>query len=117
MKTVLEHLNRSVGVVGSAVMTHDGILVTSAIADRHDQDALTAIGSSLVQSTQRSLRNYDDSELLLMTIDGSRGRIVLVKAASAFLLIITDSTIALDATLLDIKSAVGKLQKLITLDA
>jgi len=116
MKAILENLNHSVGVVGSAVMTHDGMLVTSAIGDRRDEDALTAIGSSLVHSARKSLRSFDASELKLMTIDGSRGRIVLVDAGKAFLLVITDAHVALDATLLDIRSTVGRLKKAISLD-
>jgi len=117
MKPILENLNRSVGIIGSAVMTADGMLVTSAIADHHDEDALAAIGSSLVMSAQDSLEDFNRSELKLMTIEGSRGKILLVNAGSAYLLIITDSTIALDATMLDVKSAVRKLQKAISLDA
>jgi len=116
MKAILENLNRSVGVIGSAVMTHDGMLVSSALSDRQDEETLAAIGSSLVTSTQKSLRGFAESELKLMTIDGSRGKIVLVNAGDAFLLIITDSAISLDATMLDIKSTVGKLQKVMSLD-
>ena len=116
MKTILENLNRSVGVVGSAVLTNDGMLVESAISDGYDEDTLAAIGSSLVTSAKRSLKDFGGSEVKLMTIDGSRGKIVLVNAGSAFLLVITDSAIALDATMLDIKSAVGKLSKRISLD-
>jgi predicted regulator of Ras-like GTPase activity (Roadblock/LC7/MglB family) len=114
MKSILENLNRSVGVIGSAVMTPDGMLVASAIADREHQDTLAAVGSSLVLSAKKSLKNFG-SEPKMMTIDGSRGKIVLVNAGSAFLLVITESTISLDSTLLDIKSAVAKLQKTISL--
>lgn len=116
MKTILENLNRSVGVMGSAVMTPDGMVAVSAISDQQDQDALAAIGSSLVLSAQKSLKGFGGSELKEMTVDGSRGKIVIVNAGSAFLLVITDSTIALDTTMLDIRSAVGKLHKVIRID-
>lgn len=117
MKEILENLNRSVGVIGSAVMTHDGIVVSSVISDGHDEDVLAAIGSSLVISAQKSLKELDESELNVLAIDGSRGKIVIVNVESVFLLAITDSTIELDATMLDIRSTVQKLQKAITLDA
>ena len=124
MKTILENLNRSVGVIGSAVMTLDGILVESAIAgpseelgsSGNDRDALAAIGSSLVLSTGRSLGRLGCG-VESMTIDGSRGRIMLVCAGSAFLLVITDSTITLDSSMLDIRSAVERLQRKISLNA
>ena len=116
MQAILDNLNRSVGVVGSAVMTHDGMLVTSALSDRQDEETLAAIGSSLVTSTQRSLEDLGDATLKLMTVDGSRGKIVLVNAVEAYLIVITDNTIALDATMLDIKSAVQRLRRKISLD-
>ena len=117
MKSILENLNRSVGVVGSAVVTPDGMLVESAIADGRDQEALAAIASSLVQSIGRSLRNLSGAALGVMTIDGSRGKIVLVNAGRAFLLVITDSALALDTALLDVRVAVERVERKICLDA
>ena len=117
MKSILENLNRSVGVIGSAVMTNDGMVVTSAMTHAAKEEVLAAIGSSLVISAQKSLKSLHDAALQLMTIDGSRGKIVIVNAGSVFLLAITDSTIALDQTMLDIRAAVKKLHKVISLDA
>jgi len=65
---------------------------------------------------QKSLKGCGDAQLELMTIEGSRGKIVMVNAGNVFLLVITDSTIALDPALLDMRSAVDKLQKVIRLD-
>lgn len=117
MKAILENLNRSVGVMGSAVITKDGMLVDSVLADALDPDALAAIGSSLVTSLQKSVSRCEDSTLEEMTVEASRGKIVIVNAGSVFLLVVTDSTIALGPTMLDISSAVDKLQKAIRLDA
>jgi len=116
MKTILENLNRSVGVIGSAVMTNDGMLVTSAMTEGLDQDALAAIGSSLLISAQESLTSYGNAGVNLMTVEASRGKIVIVNGGSFFLLVITDSTIALDTTMLDIRSALRKMQNVATLD-
>jgi predicted regulator of Ras-like GTPase activity (Roadblock/LC7/MglB family) len=117
MKAILDNLNRSVGVIGSAVMTHDGIVACSAISDGHDQDALAAIGSSLLITAQKSLRAAGAEGLSQMAVDGTRGKIVIINAGTVFLLVITDSSIDLDHTLLDIRSTVRKLKKVITMDA
>ncbi len=123
MKSILENLNRSVGVLGSAVVTPDGMLVASALTESserlgaaRDQDALAAIASSLVLSAGRSLKRLG-ADMSFMTVDGSRGKIVLVNADSTFLLVITDSGISLDATMIDIRVAVERLQRRISLDA
>ena len=116
MKAILENLNRSVGVIGSAVMTDDGMLVTSAMTEGLDQDALAAIGSSLLISARRSLKSWGDAGLNLMTIEASRGKIVIVNGGSFFLLVVTDSSMDLNPTMLDIRSALGKMRKVTSLD-
>jgi predicted regulator of Ras-like GTPase activity (Roadblock/LC7/MglB family) len=115
MKEILENLNRSVGCLGSAVMTGDGIVVSSAINGSGDSDTLAAVMSSLVIATQKSLKGLGDSVLQTMVINSSRGRITLVNAGRVYLLVITDAGIQPDATMLDIKSAIHRLNKMISL--
>ena len=117
MKSILENLNRSVGVIGSAVMTPDGMLAASAISDARDQEALAAIGSSLVLSAARSLKTLGDAALDSLLVDGSRGKIMLVNTGSAYLVVITDAALSLDSTMLDVRSAVERIQRKINLDA
>ncbi len=116
MNSILENLNRSIGVIGSAVMTPDGMLAASAISDQRDQDALAAIGSSLVLSAARSLKLLGGTALDSLLVEGSRGRILLVNAGPAYLVVITDSSLSLDSAMLDVRGAVERIQRKINLD-
>jgi predicted regulator of Ras-like GTPase activity (Roadblock/LC7/MglB family) len=116
VKAILENLNRSVGIIGSAVITNDGMVASSAMSGRHDEETLAAVGSSLVISAQRSLKAFPLAVANMMTVDGSRGKIIIVNGGNFFLLVIADGAIALDAGMLDIRGTIEKLQKAISLD-
>lgn len=116
MKSILEKLNRSVGISGSAVITHDGIPVVSVIPDQTDEEKTAAIGASLIRSAVKSLGELGAQEVRSVCLEASRGRILLVNAGNVFLVVVTDPTINLDTTMLDIKSAANRLEKAASLE-
>ena len=116
MKDILEQLNRSVGINGTAVVTRDGIPVMSRMPHGADEDKMAAIGSSLILSIVRSLGTLPQQEVQSLWVEGSRGRILLVNAGPVYLLVVTDPKINLDTTMLDIKSAAGRLERAVTMD-
>ena len=117
MKAILEQLNRSVGINGSAVITHDGIPVISVIPAQTNEDKMAAIGASLIRSVVRGLGQLADQEVQSVSLEASRGRILLVNAGTVFLVVVVDPTINLDSTMLDIKSAANRLRKAVSLDS
>ena len=116
MKDILTQLNRSVGINGSAVITRDGIPVTSMMPNGANADKMAAIGSSLILTVVKSLEALPEQEVQSLWIEASRGRILLVNAGPVFLLVVTDPKINLDTTMLDIKSAANRLERAVTLD-
>lgn len=116
MKEILSQLNRCVGISGSAVITHDGIPVVSVIPDQTNEDKVAAIGASLIRSTVTGLGQLADQEVQSVWLEASRGRILLVNAGNIFLVVVTDPTINLDTTMLDIKSAANRLRRAVSLE-
>ncbi len=102
--------------MGSAVMTPDGMVIASDLSGGYDEDALAAIGSSLIGSARKSLKGAADSRLEMMTVDGSLGKIVIVSAMKMLLLVIIDNRLEIDSTMLDIRGAADKLRRMVTLD-
>ncbi len=117
MKAILEKLNRSVGINGSAVITRDGIPVISVIPAQTDEDKMAAIGASLIRAVVRSLGQLAGQDVQSVWVEASRGRLLLVNAGSVFLVVVIDPSINLDSTLLDIKSAASRLKRAVTLDS
>ena len=111
MKRILKELIQKVGVRGAAVVTRDGIVAASALTRDIDEDALAAIGAALVLDTVKALARIHLEDVERVVIVGTRGRIILVDAGFAFLVVVTDHTIELDVTMLDIAGAAYKLRK------
>ena len=111
MRHILAELTQKVGVRGAAVVTRDGMVVASALSRDMDEDALAAIGASLVLNTIKALANIEMDDVERVVVLGTRGKIILVDAHFAFLVVVTDHTIKLDVTMLDIAGAAYKLRK------
>ena len=111
MKRILAELTDKVGVRGAAVVTRDGMVAASALDGGTDEDALAAIGASLVLNTVKALMNVHMEDVERVVIVGTRGKIILVDAGFAFLIVVTDHTINLDVTMLDIAAATYRLRK------
>jgi predicted regulator of Ras-like GTPase activity (Roadblock/LC7/MglB family) len=116
VKTILEQLNRSVGINGSAVISRDGIPVVSVIPDRASEDKMAAIGASLIRAVVRGFGQLADGEVQSVSLEASRGRILLVNAGAVFLVVVIDPNISMDSTMLDIKSAANRLRRAASLD-
>ena len=116
MKEILEQLNRSVGINGSAVITRDGIPVISVIPAQTDEEMMAAIGASLIRAVVRGLGQLAGQEVQSVCVEASRGSILLVNAGTVFLVVVIDPNINMDSTMLDIKSAASRLQRAVSLN-
>jgi predicted regulator of Ras-like GTPase activity (Roadblock/LC7/MglB family) len=66
MIEILKELNKEVGVIGSLVVTPDGIVVESALGPDLDSDTVGALASNVIIATKKamSLMGDDMSRLL-----------------------------------------------------
>jgi len=111
VREILQELNQSVGVRGSAVVTRDGILVASELTAELDEDAVAAMASALVLNTISTLGRAGFGEFSLFTIRASSGKMVMADAEVAFLVVVTDPGVNLDLTMVDISAASYRLNK------
>ena len=111
MRDVLRQLNQSVGVRGSAAITRDGMLVASELTAELDEQAVAAMAGSLVQNTLSTLSRAGFGDFSVVTIQASSGKMVMVDADLAFLVVVTDPGVTLDLTMVDISAAAYRLKK------
>jgi len=111
VREILQELNQAVGVRGSAVVTRDGMLVASELTAELDEDAVAAMASALVLNTISALERVGFGGFSLFTIRASSGKMVVVDAEVAFLVVVTDPGVNLDLTMVDIRAASYRLQK------
>jgi len=112
MQRILAELNEEVGVKGSAVVTEDGILVTSALSSSMQGEVISALSSFLISTTKRALTECGMEHFGRFIITSTHGKLVLVTLPKSYLVVVADQFINLDVTLLTIQGAAKKLEKM-----
>lgn len=111
MKNVLEELNQEVGIKGSMVITPDGIMVASALGPDLEEELVAAIVSSLLVATKRSLGQIKATDdLSACVISAAEGKIMFYDMGNAYLVVVADTTLRLDTSIIAIRSAMFRLK-------
>jgi predicted regulator of Ras-like GTPase activity (Roadblock/LC7/MglB family) len=111
MKEILEKLNQEVGIIGSMVITPDGIMVSAALGPGLEEDRVAAIVSSLLVSVRRCLNDLKaHGSVVSCVLNAHRGKILFYDMGNCFLVVVAHSDIKLDATVVPIRSAIHKIK-------
>lgn len=111
MKNILRDLNRSVGIKGSMIVTRDGVVVAAELGEGLEEDRVAAIASVLIPSIRRSLERAEVGPFFKCVLTATEGKLVVVDAGIAFLVVATDRSIRLDITMLDIDAAAQRIEQ------
>ncbi|MBN1442494.1 MAG: roadblock/LC7 domain-containing protein [Planctomycetes bacterium] len=97
MRNILKDLNAEADIVGSMVITQDGIMVAAALGRDLEEDAVAAFASSLLVSMKRSLSEIKTpSDISSCTLKGADGKFAFFDMKSSYLVIVADSNTRLD---------------------
>jgi len=106
---ILERMNNGVGVRGSMVVTGDGVVVATALGHDLEEDRVAAMASSVIRGAQSALSGLDGSfDRFVLT--AVHGRMVFFDVGPAFVVVLTEKNINLEATLLEIDGAARKIR-------
>lgn len=95
----LDKINKQQGVLGSLILTPDGMVVKSDLDSKFDDEIISAMGSSLTTTIPKTLSRIFDESFFSYTFSASKGKILFINMDTAFLLILISS----EATLSMIK--------------
>ncbi len=112
MKSVLEALNQVAGVRGSMVVTHDGMVVASALSKALDRDTVAAVASTVVRKTLQALESAGFGTLRRYDMKSSHGRMVFVDTGRAYLIVVTEKEIDIGPVGIEIQSASRRIGQL-----
>lgn len=112
MKEVLEELNQEVGVKGSMVVTHDGVVVTAHVAPPLNSDQVAAIASNSIKDINASLGEIGAKPFTKYIFNSTYGKMVFLETGAAYLVVILDKHLNLDFTMLAIASAGRRIRSL-----
>ncbi|MFO0982761.1 MAG: roadblock/LC7 domain-containing protein [Planctomycetota bacterium] len=111
MRDILKRLEGAVGVLGSLVMTRDGVLASSCVVDAATADRVAAFASTVLRSVERKLPHLGAGRVRRITMLGRRGRLLFVPIDECVLVIIADKDTDLEFTLMEIAGLANRLEK------
>lgn len=112
MKDLLHPLNNIPGVIGSMVITRDGIMVADATGPELREDAVAALSSALTMTLRRSLEAIgiagDSDEMVL---NAEKGKLLFLDLGEAYLVVITRPNLRLETGMVEVRGIANKLRE------
>ncbi|MGA1869184.1 MAG: roadblock/LC7 domain-containing protein [bacterium] len=87
----LDKINQQQGVLGSLILTPDGMVVKSSVESEFDDEIISAMASSLTTTIRKSLDKLFCESFLFYTFSASKGDILFINLDTAFLVILVAS--------------------------
>ena len=112
IKGVLEELNCTPDIKGSAVVMQDGIMVASALESRIPDDVVAGLVSFLVSTTRRSLKEGGLGEFSRFVMNSTHGKVIVVDVGEGFLVAITDQFAKLESCMDGVQEAALRLRRM-----
>lgn len=98
LRGVLEAVDRTPGVLGSLLVGHDGLIITTTLPPEMECDYLGAQASSLFAETNGQSRKMRRGDLRRMTLETANGVMLLMAADMGILVVVSQDDQAMDAT-------------------
>ena len=109
MKNILKALNSVAGIKGSMVVTLDGIVVAADLGGGLSEEAVAAVSSRFLMAAQEHTQAIGLQSFSRLVLEGTHGKIVLVPSGKAFLVVIADMRMDLEAAFIEILSAARRI--------
>jgi len=115
MKRLLEQLNTTPGVMGSMVMTDDGIPVVSLLGTEMDEECVAAFSSTVRLAANRTAAQLDNQHPDEVIIEAEQGNLLLINLDGALLAVMTHAGLELNTGLLEFRSVARRLREILTI--
>ncbi len=115
LNSILSDLNAvSAEVIASAVISTDGLVMSSVLTQDIDGDRLGAMSAAMLSLGDRAVQELGRGVLEQVIVKGRGGYIVLIHAGSdAVLAVMTSQTAKLGMIFLEVKRAVAKINSIV----
>lgn len=112
IKPLLSKFNKSAGVIGSLICTHDGRIIESELSERFDREMISALISSvgLSLSTACGELGYDYFSRFLVT--ASKGNVLLANLGKSFFIGLLDRSVDTQKINVAVFQVTNELKKL-----
>jgi predicted regulator of Ras-like GTPase activity (Roadblock/LC7/MglB family) len=112
VRRILKQLNDVVGVKGSLVVTHDGIVIASHVSRHLDDEMVAAVAAGVIAAARRALEQAGMDHFARFTLVASHGKLVFTDTGPAYLVVVTDRNVELAPVDIEIESAAMRIRNL-----
>ena len=111
MQETLKELNQEIDLIGSMVITTDGIMVAAAVGAEYEEDAVAAFAASLVMSLKRGLAPFDKGdELKICIVGASKGKVAFLDMQNSYLVLFARPEFEFDDSMQEIQRAIYSIK-------
>lgn len=112
MKKVLAELNQEVGVRGSMVIMHDGLVVASNLGVGLQEDLVAAIASNAIQHIKSAVAGIGHDGFTRLILNSAHGKLVFVEIGVGYLVVVLDKRLNMELTLIAISGSAYRIRNL-----
>ncbi len=105
MHDVLESVNRTKGVLASALVGEDGILIAAEASDPSQAELVSALAASLADAGLKLAQACAAGEVGQILLEGDSGKVLLQKSSLGWLVVLTAASVNVGLVRVEMKQA------------
>jgi hypothetical protein len=109
VRDILAKLNKTSGVRGCMIVNRDGIVAASDLAEEADEAGIGAMTSHILAALEGALKRVQLGRFGRFVITGSEGKVAIVDAGQALLLVLLQRDVNMGMVNVDIKDAAAAI--------
>jgi len=109
MYDILYELNRNRGIVGSLLVSDDGMVIALDFKGDVDGDMVAALTASLVKTMGSSLEKIGREPLTQASIEGSNGNVFLFNTGYGILVVMAEKDVNVGLIRLEMRNAAERI--------
>ena len=111
MRQILKELNEETGIVGSMVITPDGMMAAAALGPEYEEDVVAAFASTLLLSLKRGMATLGKSEEMeTCTLNASEAKVVFLDMKNSYLVVVAPPDMKIDTKMQAIDRAIDRIK-------
>lgn len=111
---ILQGLRKMGDVVGSSVISTEGLLIASDLGENIQEDTFAAMSAAMQGAAETAVHELKQGNLRQIIVDADEGKIITISSGrKAILVILTKSDINLGLALLELGRASGKISSIL----
>lgn len=108
----LLYLNQIDGVIGSALVEYNGILIASELPRDYKEREILAMSATLFGATENAVANIDDTKIFKIIVDINGRSWIVVNAEEYLFLIMIKKKADMGLILIEVEESIRKLKSL-----